>query len=247
MTLEFWPGLMILFSIAFGPTFIALTITESFTINSKSLQTINYSVIGVILVFFVINFFSIQMLNTVYNQKKLGSFQEMAWSTSLGNRGYIFLISAMKVIYLVVTSAYCISFIACFLTGLFQFAFFSKTFRECYPNEPCVTYDKINHVNWGSYGIYAFWVLVLSVAAYLFQKDKQPDKIYEYNTMPRIFFICTILSILGAIIGMLLVCFSTTVEAELVGTVTPNLPPAYTSQAWKQGVYINATAYNYTN
>jgi hypothetical protein len=42
----------------------------------------------------------------------------MAWSTSQGNRGYIFLISAMKVIYLVVTSAYCISFIACFLTGL---------------------------------------------------------------------------------------------------------------------------------
>ena len=35
MTLEFWPGLMILFSIAFGPTFIALTITEVFTLNSQ--------------------------------------------------------------------------------------------------------------------------------------------------------------------------------------------------------------------
>lgn len=42
----------------------------------------------------------------------------MAWSTSNGNRGYIFLISAMKAIYLVATSAYCISFIASFITSL---------------------------------------------------------------------------------------------------------------------------------
>jgi hypothetical protein len=109
---------MTLFSLSFGPTFIALSISEVYTVNSAPITFVNLGLVAVFLVFFVINFFSIQMLNRVYSQKKLGSFQEMAWSTSQGNRGYIFLISAMKVIYLVVTSAYCISFIACFLTGL---------------------------------------------------------------------------------------------------------------------------------
>lgn len=32
--LEFWPGLMTLFSLSFGPTFIALSITEVYSINS---------------------------------------------------------------------------------------------------------------------------------------------------------------------------------------------------------------------
>jgi hypothetical protein len=204
MTLEFWPGLMILFSIAFGPTFIALTVTEVFTVNSQQLQQVNGLVLGVILVFFVINAFSIQMLNTVYKQKKLGSFQEMAWSTSLENRGYIFLISAMKVIYLVVTSAYCISFIACFLTGLIQLTW--TPFKNC-NDTGCNSHD-LSLQNWGSYGIYAFWVLVLSTAAFEFQKDKQPDKIYEYKLMPKIFFLCVVISLVGAVIGLLCVCFS---------------------------------------
>lgn len=203
MTLEFWPGLMILFSIAFGPTFIALTITEVFTVNSQPLQQVNGYVLLVIAVFFIINFFSIQMLNTVYNQKKLGSFQEMAWSTSLGNRGYIFLISAMKVIYLVVTSAYCISFIACFLTGLIQL-----TFKRCNADGGVCNQTDLANQNWGSYGIYAFFVLALSAAAYKFQKDKQPDKIYEYKRIPQIFFACVAISLLGAVIGLLCVCFS---------------------------------------
>ena len=35
--LEFWPGLMTLFSLSFGPTFIALSITEVYSINSASI------------------------------------------------------------------------------------------------------------------------------------------------------------------------------------------------------------------
>ena len=155
------------------------------------------------------------MLNTVYNQKKLGSFQEMAWSTSLGNRGYIFLISAMKVIYLVVTSAYCISFIACFLTGLIQLIW---TPPECTATKPC-NHSDLAKQNWGSYGVYASLVLILSAAAYKFQKDKQPDKIYEYKRIPQIFIACVAISLLGAVIGLLCVCFSKNAEATLVGTV----------------------------
>lgn len=124
-SLDFWPAVMILFSIAFGPTFIALNINETFTVNTDAISDVNGWLLVVFAVFFAINFFSIQMLNQVYSSKKLGSFQEMAWSTSNGNRGYIFLISAMKVVYLVATSAYCISFCASFLAGWIQCLIFS--------------------------------------------------------------------------------------------------------------------------
>ena len=126
----------------------------------------NWGLVIVFLVFFIINLFSIEMLNRVYSQKKLGSFQEMAWSTSQGNRGYIFLISAMKVIYLVVTSAYCISFVASFLTGLVGLIF--------PPDEP---FD-VTRRNWINYGIYAVFVVILSAAAYFAQKNKEPQTIH---------------------------------------------------------------------
>lgn len=32
--LEFWPGVMTLFSLSFGPTFIALSISEIYAVNS---------------------------------------------------------------------------------------------------------------------------------------------------------------------------------------------------------------------
>lgn len=35
--LEFWPGLMTLFSLSFGPTFIALTISEVQSVNSRQM------------------------------------------------------------------------------------------------------------------------------------------------------------------------------------------------------------------
>jgi len=172
LNLEFWPGLMILFSIAFGPTFIALSITEVFTINSPSIDWINTGVIVVFLVFAAINFFSIRMLNHVYSSKKLGSFQEMAWSTSSGNRGYIFLISAMKVIYLCVTSSYCISFIATFLTGIVQAFIWHSKFQDCNqtthtcPVSEFADESAVSEMNWTSYGIYAGFVLLIAAAAW---------------------------------------------------------------------------------
>ena len=35
--MEFWPGLMILFSIAFGPTFLALSIEEVYNIDAEAI------------------------------------------------------------------------------------------------------------------------------------------------------------------------------------------------------------------
>ena len=101
------------------------------------------------------------MLNVAYKTKTLGSFQEMAWSTSSNNRGYIFLISAMKVIYLVITSAYCISFIACYFTSIIQCIFVRG------PDE---------YINpWWSYVIYAIFIVLVTAVAYFVQYKKQPD------------------------------------------------------------------------
>jgi len=70
------------------------------------------------------------MLTVVNDTKKLGSFQEVAYSISKGNRGYIFLISAMKTAYLVTTAAYCLSFCANYLCSIllqvFDFHPFTK-------------------------------------------------------------------------------------------------------------------------
>lgn len=217
-SLDFWPALMLLLSIAFGPTYIALTVVEIYSINSNPVNKINGGVLIVFAIFFLINAFSIGMLNRVYSSKKLGSFQEMAWSTSNGNRGYIFLISAMKVIYLVTTSAYCISFVACFFTGIVQMYAFPQM-SQCSPGNICPEFttdkagvttttkfeDFIGSMNWISYGIYAFWVIVISAIAYEVQKNKEPQNIYNYQQVPKIFFGVVCVSLGLMIIGVILV------------------------------------------
>lgn len=139
----------------------------------------------------------------------------MAWSTSAGNRGYIFLISAMKVIYLCVTSSYCFSFIASFLTGLVQMVIFHGKFNGCnFTDITCpssngfVDAESISSMNWMSYGIYAFFVIVITVVAYLQQKDKEPHKIYEYKQVPKLFFQCALASLVLMIFGLLGIALS---------------------------------------
>ena len=104
-SLDFYPAIFILFSIAFGPAYLAVNLLQT---NSS----VNAVMVCIVLFLFLCNALSITMLNSSYKANKLGSFQEMAYNTSHGNRGYIFLISAMKVAYLCMTSAYCLSFIA---------------------------------------------------------------------------------------------------------------------------------------
>ena len=74
INLDFWPGLLLLFSIAFGPTFLALSIQEVYNVDVTAINWINGGVVGVIAIFFFINMTSTYMLNYVYAQKKLGSF-----------------------------------------------------------------------------------------------------------------------------------------------------------------------------
>ena len=207
--LDFWPGLFILFSIAFGPTFIALNIQVNY-IEKEQLSDMTYVnsiVLGIICFFWILNTLSIMMLNHCYRHKRLGSFQEMAWSTSQGNRGYIFLISAMKIAYLCVTSAYCISFIACYLTSLLQY--FSKSLIEG---------ANQTSVDWGFYGAYVFFVLALSAAALLATRGTEPNLIYETRCAPKTFFIASVISFAFMVLGLVLIAVSPKVQYWMIGT-----------------------------
>lgn len=173
----------------------------------------------------------------------------MAWSTSAGNRGYIFLISAMKVIYLCVTSSYCFSFIASFLTGIVQYIIWGRKFVGCVPTELTCPLDQfgsaseITTMNWVSYGIYASFIIAISIISFIAHKEKQPQNIYEYKQMPKIFFYCAVASIATAAIGLLAISISFDLQAKMIGTFQHSGPVQH-SQATLQGVVINATIYN---
>jgi uncharacterized protein YcsI (UPF0317 family) len=92
----------------------------------------------------------------------------------------------MKVIYLCVTSSYCISFIATFLTGIVQAFIWHSKFKYCnqtthtcpvseFSNggnpqnmtETMTAMDSaVSGINWASYGIYAGFVLLIAAAAW---------------------------------------------------------------------------------
>ena len=61
---------------------------------------------------------SVNVLTRIQNHKNLGCYQEVAYWVSKGNRGYIYLISLMKVVYCVIVAAYCLQFVANYLTVL---------------------------------------------------------------------------------------------------------------------------------
>ena len=113
--LDDWDAFIVLFAISFGPAFVAVDLTVN---QNDSDLGITLATMAGILIFFLFNIVTIHMLVDVYTTKTLGSYQEVAYSISRGNRGYIFLISAMKAIYLAVTASFCLEFCASYLTTL---------------------------------------------------------------------------------------------------------------------------------
>ena len=99
-----WQAFLFLFAVSFGPAFIVVDLTT----DSQTVFDVNLVVLLLIFLTFLSNAISVWMLTRVQSYTKLGSYQEVAYSISKGNRGYIFLISIMKVVYLVVTCAYCL-------------------------------------------------------------------------------------------------------------------------------------------
>jgi len=142
--LDNWQAFLFLFAVSFGPAFIVVDLTT----DSQTVFSVVIVILGLILLTFVSNWISIWMLTKVQSYTKLGSYQEVAYSISKGNRGYIFLISLMKVIYLVITCAYCLQFIANYLTVLVLIK------AEPLPSDPAI------------YSIYCSWLLLVSAVCY---------------------------------------------------------------------------------
>ena len=190
---------------------------------------VNSSLCVIIVIFWLFNSVSLYFLNHCYENKKMGSFQEMAWSSSQGNRGYIFLISAMKIAYLSVTSAYCISFIACYLTSLVQ--------CTCHNYFSPLDHPKNTPSPWISYGIYVAFVLLVSSVAFFITKDTEPEKIREKKTAPLIFFISSVLSFVLMVTGLIIIALSNKTQKWMVGTGDfSDDRSIYFSQLYYQGI-----------
>lgn len=126
--------------------------------DNKGFYLVNSILLLFILLTFGSNAVSIWMLTKVQSQTKLSSYQEVAYWISKGNRGYIFLISLMKVIYLVTACAYCMQFIANYLTVI---------------TEVLLGYANVDFAHmspWGIWAIYVCWLLVISGVSFVFYK-----------------------------------------------------------------------------
>ena len=74
--------------------------------------------VGIILVVFIMNHFSVDLLTKVHQKTQMTSYQEIAYRISKSNRGYVYLISVLKIAYLTVTCAYSLQFCAVYLTSV---------------------------------------------------------------------------------------------------------------------------------
>lgn len=100
---------------SFGPAFIAIDLSTSV----KEIYSVLFFVIVAIIGFvFLMNYTAVYMLTEVYRLTKLGSYQEIAYKISKSNPGYIYMISAIKAIYLVVTCGYCLQFVTSYPLSL---------------------------------------------------------------------------------------------------------------------------------
>jgi hypothetical protein len=101
--------------VSFGPAFIAIDLSTSV----KEIYSVLFFVIVAIIGFvFLMNYTAVYMLTEVYRLTKLGSYQEIAYKISKSNPGYIYMISAIKAIYLVVTCGYCLQFVTSYPLSL---------------------------------------------------------------------------------------------------------------------------------
>ena len=68
------------------------------------------------------NVLTMNILSLVLDFKKYGSYQEIAYAVSKGNKGYVYLICIMKLFFLTFTAALCLMYLPNAITCLFQMA-----------------------------------------------------------------------------------------------------------------------------
>ena len=111
-----WQVLLLLGCAALLPSYL---VPKPLIFNSdKCAQNWLIAFIVVITLSGVFNLVTLNILNHVGAYKQMDSYQEVAYNISNSNRGYIFLISAAKAIFLVVTAAYGINYCANYLTEM---------------------------------------------------------------------------------------------------------------------------------
>ena len=167
---------------AFGPAFI---IVDLLTQSPKTFFTVNSILMVFIVLTFVSNTISVRMLTTIQNHRQLGCYQEVAYWISKGNRGYIFLISILKLIYLITTCAYCFQYIANYMTSLTVIFMGANTLEAISA--------------WTIWGVYLAWLsLIAGSMFYLYFTNKCYASLLPYA---RLMFYSVVAS-LG-----LLICF----------------------------------------
>jgi hypothetical protein len=96
--------------------------------------------------------------------------------------------------------------------------------------------------------VYAFFVIALTIGAYMLQKDIEPQNIYTFTKLPKIFFTLVCISLGGMIIGLCMISVSQPAQEWLVGSYldTRSISEAYgnySMQAFRQGIDYRATFY----
>ena len=183
--LDTWDAFVILFSISFGPAFVAVDLTVNQNDDGNK-QIITIATLGGIVIFFLFNIVTIYMLVDVFTTKQLGSYQEVAYSISRGNRGYIFLISAMKAIYLGITASFCLEFCASYLTTIFQMLWMQDGSA------------------WAIWGVYVGCLVIFGIPLLLIFANSSDDCFTKASFSAKILFYSAQLSLACLIILLLL-------------------------------------------
>lgn len=115
----------------------------------------------------------------------------MAYWISKGNRGYIFLISILKLVYLITTCAYCFQYIANYMTSLTVIFMGANTVETT--------------TAWTIWGIYVAWLsLIAGSMFYLYFTNKCYASLLPYA---RVMFYAVVAS-LGLLICLLVILTS---------------------------------------
>ena len=84
--------------------------------NEKCASSWLWGFLAILLGSTILNWFTLNILNKVASVKQMDSYQEVAYNISNSNRGYIFLISAAKFIFLAFTASFALDYCASYLT-----------------------------------------------------------------------------------------------------------------------------------
>ena len=99
-----------------------------------------------------------------------------------------------------------------------------KAEKDGFPPETPIPESEVTARNWINWAIYVCCVAIITIGAYLAQRNKEPQKIHEYTTAPKVFFICTVVSAVLTFLGLILVYSSQSAQHFFVGTYFKDTP-----------------------